>query len=98
MFLASPQEIFATVIDGEMSTEPLSINLKLDADDGYSPVSLIKFSQCNAPLVFTGRELLVVAPGRNFNSLINPHQRCRYSDLPFARKDTLLYCRVQKWI
>ena len=27
----------------------------------------------------------------------NPHQRCGYSDSPFARKDTVLYCRVQKW-
>ena len=30
--------------------------------------------------------------------LIHPHQRCGYSDLPFARKDTFLYCRVQKWV
>ena len=30
--------------------------------------------------------------------IINPHQRCRYSDLPFARKDTFLYCRVQKGV
>ena len=30
--------------------------------------------------------------------LINPHQRCGYSDSPFARKDTFLYCRVQKWV
>ena len=29
---------------------------------------------------------------------INPHQRCGYSDSPFARKDTFLYCRIQKWI
>ena len=29
---------------------------------------------------------------------IDPHQRCRYSDSPFARKDTFLYCRVQKWV
>ena len=28
----------------------------------------------------------------------NPHQRCGYSDSPFARKDTFLYCRVQKSI
>ena len=33
-----------------------------------------------------------------FWSLINPHQRCGYSDSPFARKDTFLYCRVQKGI
>ena len=26
--------------------------------------------------------------------LINPHQRCGYSDSPFARKHTFLYCRV----
>ena len=32
------------------------------------------------------------------NCLFNPHQRCGYSDLPFARKDTFLYCRVQKWV
>ena len=31
-------------------------------------------------------------------TLIHPHQRCGYSDLPFARKDTFLYCRVQKWV
>ena len=30
--------------------------------------------------------------------LVNPHQRCWYSDSPFARKDTFLYCRVQKWV
>ena len=30
--------------------------------------------------------------------MINPHQRCGYSDLPFARKDTFLYCTVQKWV
>ena len=24
---------------------------------------------------------------------INPHQRCGYSDSPFSRKDTFLYCR-----
>ena len=29
-------------------------------------------------------------------SLVHPHQRCGYSDSPFARKDTFLYCRVQK--
>ena len=36
---------------------------------------------------------------------IHPHQRCEYSDspfarkgTPFARKDTFLYCRVQKWV
>ena len=28
--------------------------------------------------------------------LVNPHQRCGYSDSPFARKDPFLYCRVQK--
>ena len=31
-------------------------------------------------------------------SLVNPHQRCLYSDSPFARIDTFLYCRVQKWV
>ena len=30
--------------------------------------------------------------------LINPHQRCVYSDSPFARKDTFVYFRVQKWV
>ena len=30
--------------------------------------------------------------------VINPHQRCRYSDLPFVKKDTFLYCRVQKGV
>ena len=29
---------------------------------------------------------------------VNPHQRCGYRDSPFARKDTFLYCRVQKWV
>ena len=33
-----------------------------------------------------------------FLYLVNPHQRCGYSDSPFARKDTFLYCRVQKWV
>ena len=28
--------------------------------------------------------------------VVNLHQRFGYSDLPFARKDTFLYCRVQK--
>ena len=31
-------------------------------------------------------------------NLIHPHQRCGYSDSPFARRDTFLYCRVQKWV
>ena len=31
-------------------------------------------------------------------AIINPHQRCGSSDSPFARKDTFLYCRVQKWV
>ena len=30
--------------------------------------------------------------------IFNPHQICGYSDGPFARKDTFLYCRVQKSI
>ena len=30
--------------------------------------------------------------------ILNPHQRCGYSDSPFARKDTFLYCRLQKWV
>ena len=30
--------------------------------------------------------------------LIHPHQRCGYSDSPFARRDAFLYCRVQKWV
>ena len=30
--------------------------------------------------------------------LFHPHQRCGYSDSPFARRDTFLYCRVQKWV
>ena len=30
--------------------------------------------------------------------VVHPHQRCGYSDSPFARKDTFLYCRVQKWV
>ena len=33
-----------------------------------------------------------------WSAVIHPHQRCGYSDLPFARKDTFLYCRVQKWV
>ena len=31
-------------------------------------------------------------------AFVHPHQRCGYSDSPFARKDTFLYCRVQKSI
>ena len=31
-------------------------------------------------------------------SLIHPHQRCGYSDSPFARRDNFLYCRVQKGV
>ena len=31
-------------------------------------------------------------------SLVNPHQRCGYSDSPFARIYFFLYCRVQKWV
>ena len=30
--------------------------------------------------------------------MINLHQRCGYSISPFARRDTFLYCKVQKWI
>ena len=30
--------------------------------------------------------------------IVHPHQRCGYSDSPFARRDTFLYCRVQKSI
>ena len=30
--------------------------------------------------------------------IFNPHQRCGYSDSPFARKDTFLFCRDQKWV
>ena len=30
--------------------------------------------------------------------MIHPHQRCGYSDSPFARKDTFLHCRVQGWV
>ena len=30
-------------------------------------------------------------------TLVHPHQRCGYSDSPFARRNTFLYCRVQKW-
>ena len=30
--------------------------------------------------------------------MFHPHQRCGYSDSPFARKDTFLYCRVWKWV
>ena len=31
-------------------------------------------------------------------TVVNPHQRCVYSDLAFARKDTSLYCSVWKWV
>ena len=31
-------------------------------------------------------------------AVVNPHQRCGYRDSPFARRDTFLYCRVQKWV
>ena len=31
-------------------------------------------------------------------NVVHPHQRCGYSDSPFARKDTFLYCRLQKSI
>ena len=34
----------------------------------------------------------------HFDYIVNPHQRCGYSDSPFARKDTFLYCRVHKWV
>ena len=30
--------------------------------------------------------------------MIIPHQRCGYSDSPFARIYFFLYCRVQKWV
>ena len=32
------------------------------------------------------------------SEMVNPHQRCGYSDSPFARRDTFLYCRLQKWV
>ena len=31
-------------------------------------------------------------------TLVHPHQRCGYSDSPFAREDNFLYCRVWKWV
>ena len=31
-------------------------------------------------------------------NVIHPHQRCGYSDSPFARKDTFLNCRLWKWV
>ena len=30
--------------------------------------------------------------------IINPYQRCGCSDSPFARKNTFLYCRIQKGV
>ena len=30
--------------------------------------------------------------------LVNPYQRCGYSDLSCARIYFFLYCRVQKWV
>ena len=30
--------------------------------------------------------------------VFNPHQRCGYSDSPFARRDAFLYCMVWKWV
>ena len=32
------------------------------------------------------------------SGFVHPDQRCGYSDSLFARKDTFLYCRVQKWV
>ena len=43
---------------------------------------------CVLPCISTIREAAIAA------DMIHPHQRCGYSDLPFARKDTFLYCRV----
>ena len=37
-------------------------------------------------------------PGQEYEVMLDPHQRCGYSDLPFAKKDTFLYCRVWKWV
>ena len=39
-----------------------------------------------------------ILPGLSSTSkqLVHPHQRCGYSDSPFARRDTFLYCRIQK--
>ena len=31
-------------------------------------------------------------------TVVNPYQRCEYSDLPCASKDTFLYCSVQEWV
>ena len=30
--------------------------------------------------------------------MVHPHQRCGYSDSPFARIYFFLYCRVWKWV
>ena len=32
------------------------------------------------------------------SAAVHPHQRCGYSNSPFARKDTFLYCRVWNWV
>ena len=40
----------------------------------------------------------IVKQVQDLTTIIHPHQRCGYSDLPFAKKHTFLYCRVQKWV
>ena len=44
------------------------------------------------------KNIIMLLPLLGLVTLVNPHQRCGYSDSPFVRKDTFLYCRVQKWV
>ena len=54
-------------------------------------------------LVLVGIEVVIVAVMAPLvhdlpQHLIHLHQRCGYSVSPFVRKDTFLYCRIQKWV
>ena len=59
------------------------------------PLDISLFLHFN--FVYTGPQQIFLSQGSSHQE-INPQQRCRYCDSPFARKDTFLYSRVQKWI
>ena len=59
---------------------------------------MIKSAASAASLTFQKNWQTVCKHTRKIMFLINRHQRCGYSDSPFARRDTFLYCRAQKWV
>ena len=66
----------------------VSMILKQEVNDkGSEKISVCTFENLRALLA-----------ANKTSKILHPHQRCGCSDSPFARKDTFLYCRVQKWL